>query len=97
MSADGTITGTVTSSRGTATIINGYLSAEKFSFTINIPIEGNATDVTFSGTFENGAMKGTLSVSGLGFSTDFTGTKPSVSAAENQDAQALSLSLGEAR
>jgi hypothetical protein len=97
MSADGTITGTVTSSRGTATVISGYLSAEKFSFTINIPIEGNATDVTFSGTFENGALKGTLSVSGLGFSTDFTGTKPSVSAAENQDAHGASLSLGDAR
>jgi hypothetical protein len=97
MSADGTITGTVTSSRGTATVISGYLSAEKFSFTINIPIEGNATDVTFSGTFENGALQGTLSVSGLGFSTDFTGAKPSVSAAENQDAHGASLSLGEAR
>jgi imidazolonepropionase-like amidohydrolase len=97
MSADGTITGTVTSSRGTATVISGYLSAEKFSFTINIPIEGNAADVTFSGTFENGALKGTLSVSGLGFSTDFTGTKPSASAAENQDAHGASLSLGEAR
>jgi hypothetical protein len=97
MSTDGTITGTVTSSRGTATVISGYLSAEKFSFTINIPIEGNATDVTFSGTLENGALKGTLSVSGLGFSTDFTGTKPSVSAAENQDAHGVSLSLGDAR
>jgi hypothetical protein len=97
MSADGTITGTVTSSRGTATVISGYLSAEKFSFTINIPIEGNATDVTFSGAYENGALKGTLSVSGLGFSTDFTGTKPSVSVAENQDAHGASLSPGEAR
>ncbi len=97
MSADGTITGTVTSSRGTATVISGYLSAEKFSFTINIPVEGNATDVTFSGTLENGAMKGTLSVSGLGFSTDFTGTKPTISAAENQDAHGASLSLGDAR
>jgi len=86
MSADGTVSGTITSPRGTATIINGYLSAEKFSFTINIPIEGNPADVTFTGTFENGGLKGTLSVSGLGFSTDFTGTKPEVGSAGTQTA-----------
>src|SRR5271155_1630684 len=87
MSADGTISGTVTSPRGTASVISGYLSAEKFSFTINIPIEGNPADVPFSGTFENAALKGTLSVSGLGFSTDFTGSKPSASDAVQQNAQ----------
>jgi hypothetical protein len=98
MNADGTITGTVTSSRGTATIISGYLSAEKFSFTINIPIEGNAADVTFSGTFENSTLKGTLSVNGMGFSTDFTGTKPTASSeATSQNAQAALQSLGDAR
>ena len=98
MNADGTITGTVTSSRGTATIISGYLSAEKFSFTINIPIEGNPVDVTFSGTFENSALKGVLSVSGLGFSTDFTGTKPGTSTeAMRQNAQTALQSLGDAR
>jgi hypothetical protein len=98
MNADGTITGTVTSPRGTATIISGYLSAEKFSFTINIPVEGNPVDVTFSGTFENSALKGVLSVSGLGFSTDFTGTKPSASSeAMRQNAQTALQSLGDAR
>jgi hypothetical protein len=102
MSADGTISGTVASPRGTATIISGYLSAEKFSFTINIPIEGTPADVTFSGTFENAALKGTLSVSGLGFSTDFTGSKPSASEAIRQNAQDAKQSsaiesLGDAR
>ncbi len=98
MSADGTISGTVTSPRGTATVISGYLSAEKFSFTINIPIEGNPADVTFSGTFENGALKGLLSVSSLGFSTDFTGAKPdSGSAAEQQSAQELQEVQGDLR
>src|SRR5277367_279364 len=76
MSSDGTISGTVTSPRGTATIVSGYLSAGKFSFTINIPIEGNPTDVVFSGNFENGALQGSLTAVGLGFSTDFTGAKP---------------------
>jgi hypothetical protein len=98
MSADGTISGTVTSTRGTATIISGYLSAEKFSFTINIPIEGNPVDVVFSGTFENSALKGLLSVSGLGFSTDFTGTKPnSSSAVTREGAQAAQQLQGDVR
>jgi imidazolonepropionase-like amidohydrolase len=74
MEKDGTISGTVTSSRGTGSILNGYASADKFSFSINIPIEGNPLDVTFSGTFDVTSMKGLVSVTG--FSTDFTGTKP---------------------
>jgi Amidohydrolase family len=85
MAADGTISGTVTNSRGTATIVSGYLSAEKFSFTINISIEGSATDVTFSGTFENSVLKGSLSISSRGFSTDFTGTKPGTRSAITQE------------
>ena len=74
MEKDGTISGIVTSSRGTGSILNGYASADKFSFSINIPIEGNPLDVTFSGTFDANSMKGLVSVTG--FSTDFTGTKP---------------------
>ena len=93
-----TVSGTVTSSRGTATIISGYLSADKFSFTINIPIEGSPVDVVFSGTFENSALKGLLSVSGLGFSTDFTGTKPNTSSAVTRDsAQAAQQIQGDVR
>jgi hypothetical protein len=98
MSADGTISGTVTSTRGTATIISGYLSAEKFSFTINIPIDGNPADVIFSGTFENSTLKGSLSVTGLGFSTDFTGTKPGTwSAAMRQSTQPAQVVPGDLR
>jgi len=74
MSTDGTLSGTTTSTRGTATIISGYASADKFTFTINMPIQGSATDVTFSGTFEKDTMKGTISV--LSLSIDFTGTRP---------------------
>src|SRR6202140_4612745 len=74
MEKDGTISGIVTSSRGAGSILNGYASADKFSFSINIPIEGNPLDVTFSGTFDATSMKGLVSVTG--FSADFTGTKP---------------------
>jgi hypothetical protein len=74
MSTDGTLSGTTTSTRGTATIISGYASADKFTFTINMSIQGSATDVTFSGTFEKDTMKGAISV--LSLSIDFTGTRP---------------------
>jgi imidazolonepropionase-like amidohydrolase len=74
MEKDGAISGTVTSKRGTATIISGYLSVDKFSFTINIPIQGSPADVTFSGTFDGTSLKGSISVQG--FSLEFTGVKP---------------------
>lgn len=92
MASDGTLSGTITSSRGTANIISGYLSADKFSFTINIPIEGNPSDVVFTGTFDGSSMKGSISVQG--FDIEFTGTKPgSRSLAQRQSADAR----GEAR
>jgi hypothetical protein len=87
MAPDGTLSGTTTGTRGTATIITGYASADKFSFTINIPLQGNNEDVTFSGTFEKDTMKGSISV--LSFSIDFTGTRPSAAAG--------SISLGGAQ
>jgi imidazolonepropionase-like amidohydrolase len=74
MDKDGTISGTLTSKRGIASIISGYLSVDKFSFTINIPIEGSPADVIFSGTFDGTSLKGTIRLQG--FSLDFTGVKP---------------------
>ena len=74
MDKDGTVSGTVTSKRGAASIISGYLSVDKFSFTINIPLEGSPSDVTFSGTFDGTSLKGSISV--RGFSLDFSGVKP---------------------
>jgi imidazolonepropionase-like amidohydrolase len=78
MAADGALSGTLSSQRGNANIITGYLSADKFSFTINIPIEGSPSDVLFTGTFDGTTMKGSISVQGLDI--DFTGTKPGVRA-----------------
>jgi imidazolonepropionase-like amidohydrolase len=80
MEKDGAISGTVASQRSGATsIISGYLSVDKFSFTINILIEGSPADVTFSGTFDGTSLKGTIS--GQGFSIDFTGVKPNANSA----------------
>jgi len=76
MDKDGTVSGTLTSKRGTASIISGYLSVDKFSFTINIPIEGSPADVVFSGTFDGTSLKGTIRVQGI--SLDFTGVKPTI-------------------
>jgi hypothetical protein len=74
MTGDGTLSGTVSGKRGTASIFSGYLSSDKFSFEMNIPIEGNPQDVLFVGTFDGTTMKGTINV--LGYSFEFTGTKP---------------------
>lgn len=80
MASDGTLSGTLDSPRGVANIISGYLSVDKFSFTINIPIEDNPADVIFSGTFDGTSMKGSISVPSLGVDIDFTGTKPGANA-----------------
>ena len=76
MASDGTLSGTLTNKRGTGTVFSGYLSADKFSFTINIPVQESPQDVHFSGTFDGSTLKGTISV--LGYSFDFTGTKPNL-------------------
>ena len=77
MDKDGAVSGTVTGKRGTTSIITGYASADKFSFTINIPVQDSPADVVFSGTFDATSLKGSISV--IGFNIDFTGTKPSAS------------------
>lgn len=85
MASDGTISGTVTNERGTATIYSGYASGEKFSFTISLPINGNPTDVTFTGTFEGKTMKGNISA--MGYTFEFTGTKPGQGSAAMEGAR----------
>lgn len=74
MDKDGTLTGTVSSKRGTSSIISGYSSGDKFHFVINIPVQGSPADVAFDGTFDTKSVKGVISV--LEFLIDFTGTKP---------------------
>jgi hypothetical protein len=74
MATDGSLSGTITSPRGTANIISGSLNIDKFTFTINIPIEDSPADVLFTGTFDGTTMKGSISVHE--FETEFTGTKP---------------------
>jgi len=75
MASDGAISGTLSSKRGNATILSGYLAGDHFTFVININIGQNFADVTFSGTYDGTALKGNISVEG--YSIDFTGSKPS--------------------
>jgi imidazolonepropionase-like amidohydrolase len=79
MQPDGTLTGSVTSDHGTGSVFSGWVSGEKFRFVINISIEGNSSDVVFTGTFEGTSMKG--SIQAAGYNLEFTGTKPSRMAA----------------
>jgi imidazolonepropionase-like amidohydrolase len=92
MSSDGTVTGTISGKRGTASILSGYLSADKFNFVINISIGPSFADVTFNGTFDGTSLKGTIGVQGL--SIDFTGVKPT---SNSSQAELTSLSQGDAR
>ena len=88
MATDGALSGSTSSKRGTANIITGYLSGDKFSFTINIPIEGSPSDVVFTGTFDGTSLKGNISV--VGIDIDFTGTRsaaPSVAAGQSTASQ----------
>jgi len=75
MTSDGAISGMLSSKRGNATILSGYLSGDHFTFVININIEQRFADVTFSGTYDGTSLKGNIAVEG--YSIDFTGTKPS--------------------
>jgi imidazolonepropionase-like amidohydrolase len=79
MQPDGTLTGGVASDRGTGSVFSGWVSGDKFSFTINISIEGSSSDVVFTGTFEGTSMKGSIQT--MGYTFDFSGTKPTRMAA----------------
>ena len=92
MASDGSLSGSITSTRGTANIMSGKLSEDKFTFTVNIDLEGNSTDVVFTGTFDGKTMKGTITVAD--YKIEFTGTRPgSKSTAELR----LTDAAGEAR
>src|SRR5262249_414116 len=87
MATDGSLSGSISGHRGTGSIISGYLSGSKFSFTINILIEGSPTDVIFNGTFDGTSLKGVINA--LGYDIDFTGAKagPQSTARVQQRAQ----------
>jgi len=92
MASDGTISGTISSKRGNATILSGYLSGDRFTFVVNVNIGQTFADVTFTGTYGGNSLKGTISVEG--YTMDFTGSKPGTASSL---AQAADLGQGDAR
>jgi hypothetical protein len=73
MGSDGALSGSFSGKRGTHDILNGSLSGDKFTFTINIVLEDGPADAVFTGTFDGTSMKGNIHV--VGIDIDFTGTK----------------------
>jgi Amidohydrolase family len=73
MGSGGSLSGTFSGKRGTHDILNGSLSADKFTFTINIVLEDGPADAVFTGTFDGTSMKGSIHV--VGIDIDFTGAK----------------------
>jgi hypothetical protein len=71
MAEDGALTGSVSSPVGSSPIRDGWVSGNRFSFSVNFPQMG---PMTFSGTMEGGQLKGTITVGGQ--SMEFTATKP---------------------
>ena len=74
MAEDGTLTGSVTGQRGTASITSGWVSGAKFSFTLSITMGPRTAEATYTGTVEGAKMSGTVSLGP--FTSDFTGKRP---------------------
>ncbi|HLL73940.1 MAG TPA: amidohydrolase family protein [Pyrinomonadaceae bacterium] len=75
-----TLTGTIQSPFGTTDVANGSAGPDGFRFTAVVNIEGQSTEVTFTGTATGNSMSGTAN-SSLGAAT-FTGTRPGGSSDE---------------
>lgn len=75
MSEDGTLTGDITTDRGDATIVDGWVSGTDFGFTAMQPMGGRTAEVVYTGTVEGTEIGGTATFGGR-FSSEFTGTRP---------------------
>jgi hypothetical protein len=74
MAADGSITGTLSSQLGTVPITRGRMNGNQFSISISVPLNGDATEITLTGTMTGNQLSGSMSV--LGQMLDFTGRRP---------------------
>ncbi len=80
MEPDGTLSGSISSQMGSATISRGYVSGNSFSFTFTMSAGGGPGEVTMSGTLEGNNMKGSATVGGQAM--ELTGSKPGVAMTE---------------
>ncbi len=74
MAEDGTLSGSVTGQRGTAGLTGGWVSGNKFSFTVSVSMGPRTFEATYTGTVEGNKMTGSASMGPM--SIQFTGTRP---------------------
>ncbi len=74
MAEDGTLSGSVTGQRGTASLSSGWVSGNKFSFTVSVSMGPRTVEVVYTGTVEGNNMTGSASMGPM--SIQFTGTRP---------------------
>ncbi len=73
METDGTLSGTVRGERGEGSVTEGWVSGNRFNFTVNITMGGRSVEASYSGTLEGNRMEGSVSFGR--FSTEFTAEK----------------------
>jgi len=90
MARDGSLSGMVSSKRGTQNILSGSLSGDKFTFTINVVLDDGPADAVFTGTFDGTTMKGNIHV--VGIDIEFTGVKApahSIASEESRNSEGI--------
>jgi hypothetical protein len=68
------LTGTLQSQLGSSEVSNGSVGADGFHFTVNVSIQGQSLEVTFTGTATGNTMSG--SATSAQGAASFTGTRP---------------------
>lgn len=82
MAEDGTLSGSLSSPRGSASLSSGWVSGTKFSFTVSITMGTRTIEGTYTGTVEGNHMTGAVSFEPG--STDFTGVRPEAAPGSKQ-------------
>jgi imidazolonepropionase-like amidohydrolase len=77
---DGTLTGTLTTMFGTATITRGSVAGNRYTYSFMLDVGQGPMELTASGTVDGNALRGSVSVGGSSFET--TGTKQGPGATE---------------
>lgn len=73
MAEDGTLSGTVRGQRGEGSVSEGWVSGDRFSFTVAMSTGGRSVRATYTGTVEADELEGSVSFGR--FSSEFTGTR----------------------
>jgi imidazolonepropionase-like amidohydrolase len=75
MAEDGTLSGTVTGPRGTASLTGGWVSGTQFHFTLSLSMGPRTVEASYTGTVEGERLTGAARFGRV--SSDFTGTRSS--------------------